>query len=659
MFRTSFAVPVLAAWFLAVAGAQVASTAAPSANAAPVAPDDRLPLAVERGDRAAVEALLRSHVSVDSAEGDGMTALHWAAYQNDLALAELLLNAHASVNAKTRIEAVTPLFMACQNGSAPMIELLLGHGASATGANALGTTPLMIAAESGNADAVRVLLKHGADPNSRESAHQQTALMFAANFDRGDTIRALIESGADPNLQSKVTPIERPVRNFGNFNNNADDPSVDGSGGATPAPRARARNTGDGGEAQDSTAGSHPGAAKADVPVAKRPDAAAPGQEVASADTDPGKKPLLPPQQQQQQRDRGGPTMMGGFAPLHYAAREGSLTATVALLDKGANINEVTQSEQSTPLVLAIANGHLDVARALVEHGADVNKANVMGVTPLYATIDVAWVPYEWSPEPIIAQEKTSYLDLMKLLLTHGADPNARLGRTIWSRVLSENRVWIDVAGSTAFFRAAMADDVKAMQLLKAGGADPNIPTQNGTTPLMAAAGVGWGANYTKTAPDRMAAVEYCISQGNKVTTADTLGFTSLHGAAFVGDLALIKFLVDNGARTDVKTKAGDTPADSANGPFEKSLPQPAAVALLVSLGAPVPTNCRSSDCIPATKVDVPGAAGGGRRRQQAPDDAGDAKPADNAKPAASTAADAGPSPAAPKADAVVTANPK
>jgi ankyrin repeat protein len=323
----------------------------------------------------------------------------------------------------------------------------------------------------------------------------------------------------------------------------------------------------------------------------------------------------------------------------------------VALLDKGANINEVTESEQSTPLVLAIANGHLDVAKALVERGADVNKANVMGVTPLYATIDVAWVPYEWSPEPIIAQEKTSYLDLMKLLLTHGADPNAKLGRSIWSRVLSENRVWIDVAGSTAFFRAAMADDVKAMQLLKAGGADPNIPTQNGTTPLMAAAGVGWGANYSKTAPDRMAAVEYCISEGGKVTTADDLGFTPLHGAAFVGDLQLIKFLVAHGARTDVKTKAGDTVADSANGPFEKSLPQPAAVALLVSLGAPVPTNCRSSDCIPATKADVPG-GGRGRRRPQAPAATGDGK-------TGAPTADATSSAAAPKTGTVVTANPK
>jgi ankyrin repeat protein len=572
-------------------------------------PDDRLSQAVQRGDRPAVESLLRSHVPVDSAEGDGTTALHWAAYQNNIALAQLLLDAHANVNVKTRIDAATPLFMACQNGSAPMIELLLRHGANVNTPNALGTTPLMIAASSGNADAVKVLLTHGADPNARESAHQQTALMFAANLDRGDAIRVLVDHGADPNIQSKLSTIDKPARNFGPINGNGADPVADVSAPpTTPAAPRRQRP-------QQETR---------------------PQQDTASSD-DKASATTPAPAAPMGGRDRG-PTTLGGFAPLHYAARQGSLAATIALLDKGADINEVTLSEQSTPLVLAIANGHLDVAKVLVDRGADVNKANIMDVTPLYATIDVAWVPKEWSPEPVIAQEKTNYLVLMQDILDHHADPNARLGRAIWSRVLAENRVWTEVAGSTAFLRAAMADDVKAMKLLVAAGADPNIPTKTGTTPLMVAAGVGWGANYSQTAPDRMAAVQYCISQGGKITAQDDLGFTALHGAGFVGDLPIIQYLVDHGARPDVKSKAGDTPADSANGPFEKSLPQPQAVALLVKLGAPEPTNCRSSDCIPATKEDRVG--GAGRRRQQAPmpDDpkpaAGPVKIVEPAKPA-------------------------
>ena len=579
------------------------------------APDDRLSLAVQRGDRAAVEALLRSHVPVNSPEGDGTTPLHWAAYQNNLDLAALLLNAHADINAKTRVGAETPLFMACQNGSAPMIDLLLKYGANPNGANALGTTPLMIAAASGNPDAVASLLNHGADPNARESAHQQTALMFAANLDRGDAIRVLVEHGADPNLQSKLTPIAKPQRQFLNFlvDPNADPNTVI----AAAAAPARSRKP------KDPTAD----AIQNEAAAIAQPDT---GKSIAANEKKPG-TPILSQHQavvtadaqtaKTIQRDRGA-TMMGGFAPLHYAARQGSLAATVALLDKGANINEITLSEQSTPLVLAIANGHLDVARVLVEHGADVNKANVMGVAPLYAAIDVGWVPHEWSPEPVIAQEKTSYLELMKLILEHGADPNARIDRSIWSRVLAENRVWIDVSGSTAFMRAAQADDLKAMQLLVAHGADPNLTNRTGTTPLMAAAGLGWGANYSATAPDRMAAVKYCISQGGKITATDDLGFTPLHGAAFVGDLPLIQFLVDNGAAVNVKSKAGDSPADSANGPFEKSLPQPAAVALLVKLGALPPTNCRSSDCIPATREDKPGATGGRRRQTPAADPA-------------------------------------
>jgi hypothetical protein len=227
-----------------------------------------------------------------------------------------------------------------------------------------------------------------------------------------------------------------------------------------------------------------------------------------------------------------------------------------------------------------------------------------MGVAPLYATIDVRWPPHEWSAEPIVDQEKTDYLTLMKLLLAKGANPNAQIKKQVWSRILSENRNWIDPTGSTAFWRAAQADDVKAMEVLKAGGADPNMPSKIGTTPLMVAAGLGWSANYSTTSPTRLAAIQYCMSQGADVNAKDTLGYTPLHGAAFVGDLKNIQYLVDHGAKIDAKTKAGDTVADLANGPFEKSLPNPEAVALLEKLGSVNSHNCRSSDCVPPVKED-------------------------------------------------------
>lgn len=551
-----------------LASAFLIALAAGTALAAPAAgldPDLRLIEAVKRGDQAAVKSLLREHAPVNAAAGDGSRALHWAAYEDNLGIAKLLIAAHADVNASTRLQGLTPLFMACQAGNAAMIELLVSKGANPNQANPLGTTPLMVAASSGSVKAVEALIAHGAEVNARESVREQTALMFAANLDRGDVIRALIAHGADPNLASRVVPAtryERPRR----IN-------------ATPV---------DNNEESDT-----------DKPVGNA-TVAANVQKGASAEVK-DERELARKRREQAQAQK-----MGGYAPLHYAARQGNVEATRALLDGGADINEPSGSEQTTPLLLAIHNGHYDVARVLVERGADVNKVNVMGLAPLYATIDVQWAPHQWSPEPVVAQEQTDYLTLMKLIIDHGADLNARLGHYPWFRTLTQARTWTETAGSTAFWRAAWALDVKAMQLLKNAGADTTLATSNGTTPLMAAAGVGWAANYSTTAPSRMEAVKFTLANGGDVGVQDNLGFTVLHGAGFVADLELIQYLVDLGAKTDVKTKAGDYPADSANGPFEKSLPNPAAVALLEKLGSPNSHNCRSSDCVPPVKEEAP-----------------------------------------------------
>jgi len=554
--------------------------------------DNRLPDAVKRGDKDAVLALLRAHVPVDSPSGDGSTALHWAAYEDNVGLAELLLAAHADIAAVTRDNAITPLLIACQNGSAPMIELLLKHGANANQPNALGTTPLMMASASGSVQAVKALLAHGAQVDLREHAHEQTALMFAANLDRSEVIRTLITGGADPNATSKLVTLPKmdfraltgdktPGKGAKDVTSSASDAAVTDQAKSKEKASADGKPKVDKDEAVLTASGQHP-------------------------DKEADKKAADPAEITKKMYREHGAKMMGGMTPLLYAARQGNIAAGVALIEGGAKVDQVSGSEHTTPLVLAIANGHLDFAKMLVEHDANVNLANDMGVTPLFATVDVKWVPHEWSPEPIIAQEKTGYLDLMKLLLAHGANPNARLGRQVWSRVMSENRNWTDPAGATAFWRAAQADDVDAMKLLKEGGADPNIPSKNNTTPLMVAAGLGWAANYSTTAPTRMAAVQYCMSLGSDVAKADDLGYTALHGAGFVGDLELIHYLVDHGAKTDVRTKAGDTVADAANGLFEKSLPNADAVALLEKLGSPNSHNCRSSDCVPPVKEDKP-----------------------------------------------------
>jgi uncharacterized protein len=166
--------------------------------------------AAERGDWKAVTSLAQKY-DVNSAQGDGMTALHWATYQNDLKMAQFLIQAGANVNAANRLQAVTPLLIASNTGNAAMINLLLKAGADANLPNAQGTTPLMLAAASGNVDAAKALLDHGADVNANESVRQQTALMFAAALNRDAVVRLLAAGGADLNATTKVVPIQLDI----------------------------------------------------------------------------------------------------------------------------------------------------------------------------------------------------------------------------------------------------------------------------------------------------------------------------------------------------------------------------------------------------------------------------------------------------------------
>lgn len=519
--------------------------------------DTRLADAAQNSDRGAIRSLLAKKVDVNAPQGDGTTALHWAAFNDDRETAKMLLAAGANVKGATRVGAITPLLLASKNGSAQMIELLLKAGADANSASDTGTTALMMAASAGNSDAVKVLIAHGANVNARDLAHGQTALIFAASLNRAEAIKVLIANGADPAITSKVTKTER-VR----FN-------ADG----VPAP---------------------------DEPPAK---------EVAAKE------------QKQGRGDRGAATM-GGQTALLFAARDGQIDAARALVDAGADVNQANPEEKTTPLVMAIINGHYDLAKMLLDHKADPNLANIWGLAALYATIDVQWAPYAWFPQPITSQENITHLELMKALIAKGADVNAKLGKKIWVRSFGD-RSWADPVGATAFWRAAQSDDVAAMKLLVAAGADPKIATAGGDTALMVAAGLGWAPNNTTVVPDSWkAAVEYCIEMGLDVNAVDARGYTALHGVAFRGDNDLIKFLVAKGAKTDVKTKTGDTIADMANGPIPHSIPHADTVALLESLGSANSHNCRSDQCLVAPQADT------GRGRRGSADKAPDTTPA-------------------------------
>jgi uncharacterized protein len=580
-------------WFKGLCGGLFLAAIVSSASV-----DTRLADAAQQDNKAAVNALLAQKIDVNQAQGDGMTALHWAASNDDLEMVRALLMAGANVKAETRIGAVTPIFMACRNGNASIIEELLKAGASASAPDGHGTTPLMIAAAAGGTDAVKVLLDHGADVNAKETSHEQTALMFAAAYNRAEVIKVLIARGADAKITSKavdpgcgsVFDVDGCVE----VDENGD--PVD-EHGKVIAPKEKDKDKTDGKPTADSAEIAELQARVQELTeqvneLKQHPN----DKQKKSAAADDGKAASA-----KKKRERRGATIMGGMTALLFAARDGHLEAARALVESGVDINDPGAGEKLTPMVMAISNGHYDLAKYLLDHGADPKLASESsGLTALYAAIDMQWAPYAWLPQPIAAQEKTTYLDLMKALLEHGADPNARLKKRVWFRALPDDSTWVDPAGATPFWRAAQSDDLAAMRLLVEHGANPWIATTQGDTPLMVAVGLGWALNFSRNAPDSwMPAAKYLLVLDADVNAVDEKGYTALHGASFRGDDEMIQFLVKSGAKVDVKTKKGDTVADMANGPFHHSIPHPETIALLEKLGSANSHNCRSDQCVP------------------------------------------------------------
>jgi ankyrin repeat protein len=526
-----------------------------------VAPDAAVADAARSRDAAAVRALLRSGADVNAAQGDGMTALHWAAANGDAALASTLLAAGANVRATTRLGAQTALHMASQGGHAAVVASLLAAGADPNRPTSTGATPLMLAARSGDTRTATHLIEVGGDINALEKAYGQTALMIAAGLDRADLVTLLLQRGAKHGLASSFVDLAALTA-----------PSeADGTRQGPP--------------------GAASGPARADVAGLTRPYRY---NELIAA--------------------------QGGLTALHFAARQGSFRSARALVEGGADVNFASPGDRSTPLIVAIINGHFDLATYLLERGADPNLGNVAGVSPLYAVVNVQWAPVAAYPQPRAhLQQNVAYLDLLKRLLEKGADPNVRINRKVWFSGYNFDQSSVDEMGATPFWRAAYASDVDAMKLLVAFGADPSIPTMKGpsrrgpedpalgpdrsglppvpaggpgVTPLQAAAGVGYGfgfaGNSHHVAPGgMMAAVKYLVEQsGQDVNAIDADGNTAVHHAASRGDNAMILYLVSKGAIVTGVNRAGQTTVDLANGPVQRIQPFPETIALLERLGA-------------------------------------------------------------------------
>ncbi len=608
----AFALPVGTASALPLHPLHLPATErAPWLPAAPLAP---VADAAMRGDVAAVRALLAKGGDVNAAQGDGMTALHWAANRGDAALVAVLLRAKASVKATTRIGAYTPLHIASQGGNASVVKTLLGAGADARAVTTEGATTLHLAAMGGDSVVITALAAAGADVNAAEPTWGQTPLMVAAARGRAAGVRALLARGAKPGLVARtVDPMassaqDRQARNKRNAvlaqlreaQGKAKDPNWQPDARQVQAAVHAALAT----ERESANAAALASAAAATAAEEARLAAqGGPGLD----DDSPGYTELLGPQ--------------GGHTALLLAVREGHRDVIAALLDGGADINQVSAGDHTSPLLMAAINGQYDAALALLSRGADPNLASDAGAAPLYAILNKEWAPSTRTPQPAYQlQQRATYLDVVEALLKAKADPNARLKRSLWYTTYNRDNLRVDFAGATPFFRAAYATDVAAMKLLLAAGADPRIGTikpaararrassgppredPSGLAPIPdgglgvlaihAASGVGYGqgfaANDHRHVPDGwLPAVKFLVEElGADVNARDFNGYTPLHHAAARGDNELIKYLVSKGGDVTAIARTGQTTADMANGPVQRISPYLETVKLLESLGS-------------------------------------------------------------------------
>jgi ankyrin repeat protein len=444
---------------------------APGSRTAP--PAGAVAEAAQRGDLATVRQLLARGGDVNAAQGDGMTALHWAADRGDSALAGALLQAKADVSARTRIGNYTPLHLAARTGNPATVRALLAAGGDVDAPTVGGATALHLASTAGNADVVRALLARGANANAREAVWGQTPLVFAAERDRAAAITALIAGGADPSIRTSVVNLteqearEQAAQKKRNavliaFEPKARRDSADADHKrAVDAAKAQLAQA----QAQLRTGTAVPAAVPAAAAAPQRRDSAPATATAVLGAQDPGtlvnaqnpqaalgflarlpvREPRGPftPEQIQIAIDSGRMVLLakavstdsvreqvdtanggvagytkqvgsvGGLTALHHAARQGSVAAALALIEGGAKLNDTTFVDRMTPLMMAAVNGQFDVAKLLVERGADPNVVTTYGMSPLYATLNAQWAPRSRYPQPqAIQTQQTSYVEL-------------------------------------------------------------------------------------------------------------------------------------------------------------------------------------------------------------------------------------------------------
>ena len=520
---------------------------------------------------AAAIAVLLAGASMLLAADSATTLLDAAESGDHAAAMRLVASKGANVNA-TAADGTTAVMYAAANGDLELVRALIKAGANVKLRNQFGTSALTEAAIIGSAPIIDALLKAGADANFK-TPDGETPLMAAARSGKVDAARTLLAAGADINAKETW-------------------------GGQSAIMWAAAQSQAD---------------------MVKF---------LASKDAnlnDHGKVNQWERKIIQEPRPKD--LNKGGFTPLHYAAREGCSACVQNLLDAHADPDS-EDPDRETPLLLALENLHFDTAAVLIKGGADLDKWDLFGRSPVYMAADVSTLPMKGNGAVAVlpSPDKLTALDVGRMMLERGANPNIQLKRRPPYRDVPQDRGGDGMLaqGATPLLRAARGGDDKFIALLLEYKALVDLPSKEGITPLMAAAGVDFGTRATRGrnrtdegvlasmdllikaganvnarsvvdrgpagggrggrggapppaaaaprgsgGPDDSASarIAQTFRRGSQMPSANAVpNQTALHGAAEHGFDKFIEFLVAHGADLTAKDANGRTPLDAARG---------------------------------------------------------------------------------------------
>lgn len=435
------------------------------------------------------------------------------------------------VNA-AEVDGTTALHWAAEGGDRELVAALLKAGADSAVANRYGVTPLQLAAENGDERMVQALLDAGSDANA-SLPEGETVLMTAARTGAPAVLRVLLEHGAD--IEARENWYGESALIWAAAENHADAVRQLASSGADVNGRSA----------------------------------------LATFEKRRSGQSVLP---------------LGSWTPMMYAARENALAAGQVLIESRADV-DAADPDGATALVIAIINANYEFAALLLTAGANPNAVDSSGMAALYAAVDMHRLAVgHGRPNPKPAGLLGS-VDIVKQLLAHGADPNARLSKVIIQRQHTFGDGTLG-EGATPLLRAAKSGDIEVVQLLLAAGADPRHTMPDGSTALMYAAGLGW-RNGSPLAPsydqgseqEAVETLRTLLDLGLDVHAKNATGDSLLHAALGRGSEPIVRFLLEAGADTAVVNAKGQTPLAQA-----EARGAPAPVIELLKPGASAAT---------------------------------------------------------------------